>query len=350
VIGAGAPGRGSADSSPVGRVAANLSALVTHVADAYVLGEPVSWTVLTTGYEDLNIDLTTTRARYVVKAFATGRTPEIAARTAGLIEAARAAGVRHPPLRSNSSGDFVYRHWDASTGAAHQVLVMDFVPGRSLYDLRRAPTREELVDVLEHSVRIHRIDAHPPFVLDPWAVGNLASLSQELVGVLDTEQRRHVEIALTEFASIDHAVLPAALIHGDLTKGNVLIPEPRPIDAAGRAGPSDAGVVIVDFAVANRLPRVQDLAVIAANLCHGAPEPLPQRGYTIGSLYSAAAEAAGNAPLSGTEWTALHAFTRAAGAMELLGALAEWRAGNHGAETAYLIDLGLTGLRSYGTA
>jgi hypothetical protein len=55
------------------------------------------------------IDLTTTRARYVVKVFATGRAPEIAARTAGLIVAAHsrcpapAAASRphrppHPPV------------------------------------------------------------------------------------------------------------------------------------------------------------------------------------------------------------------------------------------------------------
>jgi hypothetical protein len=48
----------------------------------------------------------------------------------------------------------------------------------------------------------------------------------------------------------------------------------------------------------------------------------------IGSLYGAAAEAAGDGPLSAAEWTALRAFTRAGAAMELLGALAEWHAGN----------------------
>lgn len=42
---------------------------------------------------------------------------------------------------------------------------MDFAPGRSLYELRRAPSRAELTDVLEQAVRIHRINAHPPFVL-----------------------------------------------------------------------------------------------------------------------------------------------------------------------------------------
>jgi Ser/Thr protein kinase RdoA (MazF antagonist) len=310
--------------------------------------------VLTTGYEDLNIDLTTARARYVVKVFASGRAPGIAARTAALIEAARAAGVRHPPLHPDRTGSLIHWYREVPGEQAHPVLVMDFVPGRSLYDLRRAPSHEELSDVLEQAVLIHNIDSQPSFVPDPWAVSNLASMSRELGEVLDTEQRRHVEAAIIEFATIDRTELPAALIHGDLTKGNVIVPDPnsihdRIVDAV-RGVPSEAGVVIVDFAVANRLPRIQELSVIAANLCHGVPEPLPQRAYTIGSLYCAAAEAADNPPLSGAEWTALHAFTRAAGAMELLGAMAEWHAGNHSGETAYLIDLGLAGLRDYRTA
>jgi hypothetical protein len=69
----------------------------------------------------------------------------------------------------------------------------------------------------------------------------------------------------------------------------------------------------------------------------------------IGCLYGAAAEAAGDGPLSAAEWTALRAFTRAGAAMELLGALAEWHAGNRSPETAYLIDLGLAGLPPYRT-
>ena len=44
--------------------------------------------------------------------------------------------------------------------------------------------------------------------------------------------------------------------------------------------------------------------------------------------------------------SALREFARAAAAMELLGALAEWHLhGNRTAETEYLIGLGLAGLR-----
>lgn len=315
-------------AGPAARVGTDLPALLAHVADAFALGDVVSWSVLTTGYEDCNVDLTTSAARVVVKVFAPDRGTGIAARTAGLITAAQADGVRHPRLHRDCHGALVHSY------QRHQVLVMDFVPGHTLYDLRRAPSPGELAGIVEQAVRIHTIDAHPEFVFDPWAITNLVPLAGQLRDVLDTEQYRLVGQAIEDNAAIDRDVLPVALIHADLTKGNVLLE-------------GDGAVTVLDFAVANRFPRIQELAVIAANLTHGSPQPLPQRVETIAELYSAAAPD----PLTPVERVALRAFTRAAAAMELLGALAEWHVhGNRGAETEYLIDLGLAGLRDYGVS
>jgi Ser/Thr protein kinase RdoA (MazF antagonist) len=296
------------------------------VTRQYGLGDPVTWTVLTTGYEDRNIDLRADHGRVVVKVLAVGRAG-IAARTAGLITRAQAAGVRHPRLHRDAAGSLV-RDYDGQ-----QLIVMDFDPGRSLYDLRRPPDGTELAEIIAQAVLIHSINARPEFVFDPWAITNLAPIMAAQTGnLLDAGQHRLVNRAIEQASQIDRQALPTALIHADLTKGNIL------------TGP--AGVTILDFAVANRLPRVQELAVIAANLTHGSPEPLPARIETIATMYSAAAPV----PLTPAEHDALRAFGPAAAAMELLGALAEWQRGNRGAETGYLISLGTAGLRDYLTA
>jgi Ser/Thr protein kinase RdoA (MazF antagonist) len=313
-------------TGPAGRAGTSLPGLVAHVARQYGLGDVHGWQVLTTGYEDCNIDLRAERARVVVKVFS-GSRAGIAGRTAGLITRAQAAGVRHPALHRDPAGSLVHGY------QAHQVIVMDFAPGRSLYDLRRAPRDDELAAVLAQAVRIHAIDARPEFVFDPWAITNLVPAVARVGGQLDPQLRRLVNQAITETARIDRQALPGALIHADLTKGNVLI------------GP-DGAVTVLDFAAANRFPRVQELAVIAANLTHGAPDPLPDRIEAVAAMYSAAAPV----PLTGAEHDALRAFGLAAAAMELLGALSERQSGNHSPETGYLIGLGTAGLRDYLTA
>lgn len=136
-------------STPAGRqhrAAGGLPGLIAHVTRQYGLGDPVTWTVLTTGYEDCNIDLRAGRARVVVKVLAAARAG-IAARTAGLITRAQAAGVRHPRLHRDAAGSLVHDH------GGQQLIVMDFDPGRSLYDLRRPPDGTELAANISICIR-----------------------------------------------------------------------------------------------------------------------------------------------------------------------------------------------------
>jgi Ser/Thr protein kinase RdoA (MazF antagonist) len=311
-------------AGPAGRVGTSLPELVEHVAGEYRLGDVGDWSVLATGYEDCNIDLRARRARVVVKVFAAGRPAGIAARTAGIIADVTAAGVRHPRLHADAAGSDVHAY------DGHRLLVMDFAPGQTFYDLGRPPDQAELARVVEQAALIHRAVARPEPVFDSWAIANLVPLTGQVGDLLDPEQRRLVDGAIAELARVDVASLPVRLIHADLTGGNVLL------------GP-DGEITVLDFALANRWPRLQELAVIAASLLHGCADPLPARMDAVRRLY----DAADPQPLTPAEEAALPAFGRAAAAMELLGGLNQWRQGNRGPETDSLIEIGTTGLRDY---
>ena len=311
-------------AGPAGRVGTSLPALVAHVAAEYELGDVSDWSVLATGYEDCNIDLRTLLTRVVIKVFAVGRPEGIAARTAALIDAVREAGVRHPRLHADAAGSQVHSY------DGHRLLVMDFAPGRTFYDLGRPPDPAELARVIEQAVRIHACPAHPEPVFDSWAIANMVPLAGQVGDLLDARQRRLVDDAIAAMAEAGFWSLPVTLIHADLTAGNVLL------------GP-DGELTVLDFALANRWPRLQELAVIAASLLHGSPGSLPSRLDAVARMYSAAAPA----PLTPAEEAALPAFGRAAAAMELLGGLNQWRQGNRGPETDSLIEIGTAGLEDY---
>jgi Ser/Thr protein kinase RdoA (MazF antagonist) len=324
------PGSVTGDASlgtsagPAGRVGTSLPELVEHVAAEYRLGDVGDWSVLATGYEDCNIDLRARRARVVIKVFAAGRPAGIGERTAAIIADVTAAGVRHPRLHADAAGGAVHGY------DGHRLLVMDFAPGQTFYDLGRPPGEAELARVVEQAARIHAAVARPEPVFDSWAIANLVPLAGQVGDLLDAQQRRLVDGAIEEMARVDFGSLPVTLIHADLTAGNVLL------------GP-DGEITVLDFALANRWPRLQELAVIAASLLHGSPDALPVRMDRVSRLY----EAAGPPPLTAAEEAALPAFGRAAAAMELLGGLNQWRQGNRGQETDSLIDIGTAGLRDY---
>jgi Ser/Thr protein kinase RdoA (MazF antagonist) len=314
----------STSPGPTGRVATGVPGLIEHVAAQYALGEVSGWSVLQTGYEDCNLDLRAQRARVVVKVFATGRPASVPARTAGVIARVRAAGVRHPALRRDASGEHVHEY------DGHHLIVMDFAPGRSFYEMGRPPSDAELGKVLEQAALIHGTDARPEPVFDSWAIDNLVPLARQVGDLLDAEQRRLVSGCLDELAQLRWQALPEAFIHADLTAGNLLV------------GP-DGELTVLDFALANRWPRLQELAVIAASLMHGAPGSLRERMEHVAARYSQVAQA----PLSPRELSSLGAFGRAAAAMELLGGLNQWQLGNRGPETDSLIVIGTAGLRDY---
>ncbi|HEX4833595.1 MAG TPA: phosphotransferase [Trebonia sp.] len=311
-------------AGPASRVKTSLPELVGHVAGEYRLGAVRDWSVIDTGYEDCNLDVRGDRGRVVVKVFAAGRPASVPARTAGIIARAQDAGVRHPRLHPDRGGAVVHGY------DGHYLVVMDHVAGSSYYELGRPPTEDELGLVVEQAARIHRIDARPEPVFDPWAIANLVPLAGQVGHLLDPEQRGLVDAAVAELGDVRTGDLPHALIHADLTAGNVLL------------GPGGQ-VTILDFALANWWPRLQELAVIAASLMHGSPGSLPERMAAVAGRYSAVAAT----PLTAAELAALDSFGRWAAAMELLGGLNMWLQGSRGPETDQLISIGTAGLRDY---
>ncbi len=322
-----APATGGAPQAGERVPAAQLAGIVTRTAATYQLGRVRSWRVITTGYEDANLAAKTTVGPVVIKVFPAHRA-QVAVRTSRLVTDAIAAGLHHPRLHHATGGTTLTR--DAATGC--HVLVMDTVNGQDFYSPTRAPTRQQLTVVVEQAALIHTIPGPVEPVDNLWALPRLHELAVWVRPYLDNEQGRLVNAVTAAFNAVNHIDLPHRLIHNDLTKGNVL---------ASR----DDEVWIIDFGCADWYPRVQELAVIAANLTHGADQPPVERANLVARMYAA------HAPLTEPEWDALPAYTGAAAAMEFLGAVHGWHlAGDHRPETRYLIELGLAGLRAWAAA
>lgn len=276
------------------------------------------------GYDDCNVILETGSGLYVVKVFTVLRSAELSKRYVSVIEAAIAANVCHPRLLQDKGGNSLLLHPESG----NFLLVMDLVDGETFLELGTYPNPDEIGLLIEQVHRIHKIDLSPQFVDDWWAIPNIGKLAAEIGPALDPVNRRRVEAAVRRFSEVDVEALPHVLAHGDLTKANTM-------------RVARGGIAILDFAVANRYPRVHELAMLAVNLLHGHPTSVPERLELIADLYGE------YDPLNSLEREALPKYVFAAAAMELLGATREWvLKNNRSEETRFLLDLGETALEA----
>lgn len=302
-----------------------LKPVLARAAEVYGLGDFQGYTTIPVGYEDFNAHLQTSQGEYFVKIFASRREPREITRYEMIMQAVVASEVNCPVLHATNDG-LIYRDRESNLG----MVAMDFIRGRTFYELQRSPDDTELRQVLEQAVRIQNVPHHPEFLFDSWAITNLAADSYLPVReYMSIPEFATLERIVDELGAVASDTLPHALVHGDITKSNTL------------AG-DDGKIYILDFSVANWYPCIQELAVIVGNLLN---DPSGSETFLelLEKVVMGYVQAGGQ--LSKSEAYALPVYARAAYAAEFVGALREkYLNGNDSVETDYWMEIGRSGL------
>src|SRR3989344_3852524 len=303
-----------------------LGVVIDRLAGVYDIGKPTNFSVIGIGYEDCNVVIETPDGKYVAKIVSKERDQEAIARYSTIMEKAVEAGVNHPPIIKTKGDEVVYS--DRLANGISMVL-MKFVDGQSFLELDRAPDTEERQAVIEQAAKVNGIDYRPPHLFDSWAIPNIKTMFERVKQFIQPEDIKLVEQAMARFAEIPVESLPHAFVHGDFTKANVM---------KGK----DGKIYVLDFSVANWYPRIQELAVIAANLLHEESGSLSLRDRTELIL----AEYDKLNPLTPEEKQHLYSYALAGVAMGFMGSHQEkFIKGNATEETEYWLNLGRNGLR-----
>lgn len=312
----------------------NLQVVVDAALDFYGIGACQQAVFLAEGYEDSNIRVTTALGSYVFKFFAdnqlgdyakTRRDSDVVERLVDIIEAVRRNGGHVPIVHTDTNGRHIFR--DSQTGLT--AICYGWIKGSTLYDLNAAPTTEQLGQIIEQAIIINTTPLTPGFYLDIWALPNLPVLRDRVYQSLGRDERQIVDKISARFAAIPFAKLSKCLVHGDLTKGNVLLT------------PS-GDIKIIDFSVANYTYRMLEVAVLVANCMFDAKQPTPvrERLQAAVDVYDALS------PLTAIEKQSPYDICITAAAMEFLDSV--WRQvslHDESEETQYWRRLGLTTLR-----
>jgi Ser/Thr protein kinase RdoA (MazF antagonist) len=300
----------------------DLAPVVSDVCQAYDLGEVKEFSVIEVGYEDCNVIIDSDRGKVLAKMFAKFRTQEDVQRYVTTIEKVLEAGVQHPALMRTQQGDAVYRNHDI------EMSLLEFVEGKTFYDLNRIPNDEERQSVIEQAAKINSIDYKPPYLFDSWAIPHIRSMYNRVKRYIEADDLRLVERAMEQYEAAPIKDLPHAFVHGDIIKTNTLKGD-------------DGKIYILDFSVANWYPRVQELAVIIANLLHDENVPsLDDQCRLVADEYSQFT------PLTALERKHLPTCALAAIAMEFMGSHQEkYVNGIDNEETEHWLASGRDGLR-----
>jgi Ser/Thr protein kinase RdoA (MazF antagonist) len=303
-----------------------ITPVLHRVIQDFSLGQYSSHQVIPMGYEDFNLNLTTSKGRYFVKMFATFRDDKESKRYVDVMVKALEAGVQHPKLFKSSQG---YLHKIVVDGSSVSLCVMEQINGTSFYERNLRATEDEMRFLVRQAVLVNGMDVKPIPVYDSWAIVHFLEEYKKKREYLDASDTSLIDPLAEQFSKINIEELPHCFVHGDIIKTNVLK------DNEGK-------LYIIDFSVSSYYPRIQELAVLLCNMLFDEDKPETFQGNYELTLE----EYQKSIPLTGEEIEALPLFVKVAHAMHIICATYEKKVkDNRSAENDYWIKLGKKGLR-----
>jgi Ser/Thr protein kinase RdoA (MazF antagonist) len=298
------------------------------VCKKFSLEDFVSNDLVVMGYEDFNFVLDTTKGKYFVKVFWDDRSDKDCKRYVDVMLKAKEFKIKTPGLVESEQG---YLCKIKVNGIDLRLCVMDFIDGKTLYESHESLNPGEIRFLAKQAALINSINIKPKPVYDSWAIVNFLKEYERKGKSMSQSDTYLVQPLIEEFKSLDINGLPHCFVHGDIIATNVMK------DKEGQ-------LWIIDFAVSNYYPRIQELAVLACNLLF---DPKSE-SESNKNLDIALKEYQKTIKLTEKELTVLPTYIKLAHAMHVLG-------GNYGKamgigtkkENDYWIKLGRAGLSRF---
>ncbi|MFC1711371.1 phosphotransferase [Patescibacteria group bacterium] len=228
----------------------DLKYLLLKICSDYGFGSYISFKVVVVGYEDLNLILQTSKGKYFIKIFASSRKDKDCQRYVDVIKNALKIGISHPFLYKFKNS-YLYKTTINSVNIG--LCVMQYIKGKNFYELEVYPSLQEKKFIIKQATLINKSNYKPRFIHDNWAITSFYNQYKEKKQYLSNQDKKLVNPVASKFSMLSITKLPHCFIHGDITRTNTMK------DSSGK-------IYIIDFAVANYYPRIQELAVLLCDI------------------------------------------------------------------------------------
>lgn len=225
-----------------------LAQVLQLVAVAFQLGDIQTSAPLLTGYQDCNIDLLTSRGRYVVKIFS----KEITKQRIDDIIWAYTTFAKHSvpvPVLQKTTDNLHILEIPGDTHPSY-ACVFEYFAGKPL---TRVPiTDSDLVTLTNAMTTIHKMPHAIHHYYDTQGIINLPDEYKQKNTALSTEELSIIAPIVAKLARIKLSTFPQSIIHGTFEKENVL--------------KNPAGdLCLLDFGCMDHNASVLDIATYIAN-------------------------------------------------------------------------------------
>ena len=141
----------------------DLNTISKEICNDYDLGEYISDTIITVGYEDFNYILETTKGKYCVKIFHKERTDEDCKNYIDRIVLASEMDINTPKLyKTNNESDCIIE----MNGIKYRLCVFEYINGNSFFDLGIIPNENEIKEIIRQMAIIHKQQLNSEFIYD----------------------------------------------------------------------------------------------------------------------------------------------------------------------------------------
>lgn len=298
--------------------------LFKDVASSYKIGEFVSYEIIESGYEDVNVKVVTSNGNYFVKIFADRRDEAECLRLINLIKTAIDKEIAHPKFLKRDVG-YIFRERYEDFNI--RLAVFEYIDGKTFYELGRRPTTAEVKEIILIASQINRITYKPAPLYDAWSILNFPTEFEKARSLLAKKEISAMDTLLKEFMDVDISSLSHSFVHGELLSTNIM--------------KSKEGIYVVDFSSANYYPRIIELAVLMSDILFD-----PTEEKTVDAQYKLLiSEYQKFTVLAKNDIQALPLFIKIAHAMHIIGGtLEKEKKGNKTQENKYVLEIGKKGL------
>jgi Ser/Thr protein kinase RdoA (MazF antagonist) len=195
----------------------NFNDLLEQVFQAYNIGKLKSFIPIPIGYEDCNVELNTSKGKYVLKIFNKEKTLEFLEDYINIITVLENKALPSPSILNSKEGNlFKVKNQEKAT----YLCIMVYFKGKKMSVAK--PTKKDINKLTKILAQIHRIKIRIHENYDSWGTANLIPEYEKRKFVLTQEEDRKIQKTIEKYQRLIFSTFNRSVIHGDIQREHVL--------------------------------------------------------------------------------------------------------------------------------